>query len=132
MRLHNKTLKSNLLLIVKLGFIWGLIEAAPGYVIHILHLNYFIPFLISFGIGLMVYGVVKTNNPLAAVATSFIASLLKMLNLFFIGAIPIGWIINPAIHILLEGCFVAVTAGIFMGVVKNKQSRYQLDVKSNN
>jgi len=83
-----------------IGSLWGIIEATLGYITHMIGIS--IGWLIWYPIAfIFIYKSYSlTNSYPSVMITAFIASSLKLLNLFFPGRID--YVINPAVAILLE------------------------------
>jgi len=103
-----------------IGSLWGIIEATLGYVTHMIGLS--IGWLIWYPIAfIFIYKSYSlTNSYPSVMITAFVASSLKLLNLFFPGRID--YVINPAVAIIFE----AVSFIIVSKRVGNKYDIFNL------
>lgn len=84
------------------GSLWGIIEATLGWLLHLFHFKGTSFIVLPFAITFMFLAIRKSGTPKAAFGVAIVASVIKLSNLF-IGSVPVYWVVNPAVSILLEG-----------------------------
>lgn len=95
------------------GGLWGLTEATVGHFLHLVAfpIGWLVWFPLAFGFMGTVYQ--QTGQPDSVFTTALIAASIKLANLAM--PVPVVYVINPSISILLEGVAVFV---VFRALVK--------------
>jgi hypothetical protein len=92
--------------IVFWGACWGILEASLGWFMHLVHLKNEMLLLFPFGLMCMMMAVRQTGQASAIIKTALVAALVKLSNLLALTAVPVYYVTNPAVAILLEGLVV--------------------------
>ncbi len=105
----------NICTVIFWGAIWGIAEATIGWLLHILHVHavgvWMYP--ISLFCMLSAFRISGKVNSIAYVAV--VAGLVKLVDLLIPTGAPAFHIINPALHIMLEG----VGAAVFVKIISS-------------
>lgn len=90
------------------GALWGVAEATVGWLMHVLHLP--TVNLVMFPLALLAMGaaVALTGHAGSAMRVAAVAAAVKLTDLLVLGGAPAYWVLNPAVHMLLEGAGMAV------------------------
>lgn len=102
--------------IVFWGSCWGILEATLGWVLHLIHFKNEVLVLYPFGLMCMMMAVRQTGQASAVIKVAGVASLVKLINLFMLPAVPVYHVTNPAVAIFLEGL---ATWGFYSYVQRN-------------
>lgn len=113
------------------GLIWGGIEATGGWFIHFFHIQALMPFLVLSGAAIMIYAIIKTGVVISGISVAFVAAMIKSLNLLLIGSFPLYWVLNPMMHILLQGIIVTFTCAILKSVLLSRRLNISVLINTN-
>jgi len=94
---------SQLKTIIFWGALWGILEASLGWFLHLIHFKGEVLVLYPFGLMCMMTAAKQTGQFSAVIKVAAVASLVKLVNLFMLPAVPVYHVTNPAIAIFLEG-----------------------------
>lgn len=98
------------------GACWGILEATLGWALHLIHFKGEVLILYPFGLACMMMAAKQTGQMSTVIKVAGVASLVKLINLFMLPAVPPYHVINPAAAIFLEGL---VTWGFVVAVRKH-------------
>lgn len=85
------------------GALWGILEATVGWLMHLIHFKGEVLILYPFGLMCMMMAVKQTGQISTIVKVAAAASLIKLVNLFMLPAVPVYHVTNPTVAIFLEG-----------------------------
>ena len=94
---------NNLKTIIFWGALWGILEATVGWFLHLIHFKGEVLLLYPFGLMCMMMAAKQTGQISSVMKVAGVASLVKLLNLFMLPAVPVYHVTNPAVAIFLEG-----------------------------